>query len=94
MYMIFTVLLYDVHGYILLQFHLICMRIDEVTVNGTYNYDNIYGNLSTRDTYREEFRLFILPGTELNYQITFQKHSYILPCYLQASKTALDQKLL
>ena len=94
MFMIFTELLYGMHGYILLQFHLICMRIDEVTGTGTYKYDHILSNLTTGDTYREEFRLFILPGTELNYQITFQKHFDIFPCYLQASKTALDQKLL
>ena len=91
--MIFRVLLYGMRGSILLKFHLICMRIDEVTGAGTYKYDNIFSNLSMGDTYREEFRFFILPGTDINYQITFRKHSDILPYYLQASKTALDQKL-
>ena len=92
--MIFTELLYDMYGYMLLKFHVICMRIDVVTGAGTYKYDKIFSNLSTGDTYREEFRLFILPGTDINYQITFRKHSDILPCYLQASKTTLDQNLL
>ena len=92
--MIFTDLLYGIPGSILHKFHPSCMRIDEVTGAGTYKYDHIFCNLSTGYIYREEFRLFILPGMDINYQITFRKHSDILPCYLQASKTALDQKLL
>ena len=92
--MVFTQCLCSMHGYILLTLHLICMRIDEVTGTWTYNSDNIFGHLSTGDTYREEFRLFILPWTEINYQFTFQKHSDMFPCYLQASETALDQTLL
>ena len=70
------------------------MRIDDVTGAGTYKYDHIFSNLCTGDTYSEEFRLFILNGTEINYQITFKKDSDILPDYLRASKNALDQKLL
>ena len=75
--MIFTYLLYDIHGYMLLKFDVICMRFDEVTVAGTYKYDHIFTHFSTGDTYREEFRLFILPGTDINYQTTFRKHSDI-----------------
>ena len=81
-------------GYMLFKFNVIRMRIDVVTVALTYKYYKMFTNLRTGDTYREEFRHFILPGTDINYQITFIKHSDILPCYLQASKTALDQKLL
>ena len=92
--MIFTELLYGMHGYILIKFHLICMRIDEVRGAGTYKYDHIFTNLSTGDTYREEFRLLILPGLDINYQITFGKHSGIFQDYQQAYKTALIQKLL
>ena len=93
-FMIFVDLLYGMYGYNLHKFHLVFNRIDDVTGAGTYKYDHIFTNLRTGDTYREEFRLFILPGTDINYHITFRKHSDILPCYLQASKTALDQKLL
>ena len=92
--MIFAELLNGIHGYIVLKFHLICMRIDVVTGAGTYKYDHIFSNLRTGDTYREEFCLFTLPRPEINYHITFKKPSAILPCYLQASKTGLDQKLL
>ena len=59
------------------------MRIDEVTGAGTYIYDNNFSNLSTGDTDREEFRCFLLPGTEINYQITFKKHSDIFQYYPQ-----------
>ena len=62
MFMMFTKLLYGMYGYIVLQFHLICMRIDEVTGAGTYNYDNIFGHLSTGDTYREEFSFLYFLG--------------------------------
>ena len=93
-FMIFVDLLYRMYGYNLPKFHLIFIRIDDVTGAGTYKYDHIFSNLRTGDTYREEFCLFIPSGTDINNQITFRKHSHIIPCYLQASKTALDQKLL
>ena len=70
------------------------MRIDEVTGAGTYKCDKSFSNLSTGDTYREQFRRLILPSSEINYQITFKEHSDIFRYYLQASKTDLDQKLL
>ena len=73
--MIFTELLYSLHGYIVLKFHLICMRIDVVTGAGPYKYDHIFTNVSTGDTYREEFHLLILFWTDINYQITFRNHS-------------------
>ena len=84
-FMIFTELLYGMHGYILLQFNLICMRIDEATGTGTYKYHRIFSYLSTRDTYTEEIRHFILPRTEINYQTRFKKSSDIFSCYLQDS---------
>ena len=89
--MIFVDLLYRMYCYDLPKFHLIFIRIDDVTGAGTYKYDHIFSNLRTGDTYREEFCLFTLPRPEINYQITFKKPSAILPCYLQASKTGLDQ---
>ena len=92
--MIFTYPLYDMYGYMLFTFNVIGMRIDGVTGAGTYKYDNIFSNLSTGDSYREKYRLFILPGTDINYQITFRKRSDILSYYLQSSKTSLDRKLL
>ena len=70
------------------------MRIDEVTGADTYIYDHIFSYLSTGDTYSEDFCLFIFNGTEINYQLTCKKHSDTFQYYLQASKTALDQKLL
>ena len=76
------------------EFHLVGMRIDEVTVAGTYKYGHISRHLSTGDTYRAEFRFYILPGSKINYIISFKKLDDIFPDYLRASKTALDQKLL
>ena len=81
-------------GYNLLTFQLNCLIIDEATGAGTYIYDKIFCNWSMGDNYREEFRRFILARTEINYQITFKKHSDTFQYYLRASKTALDQKLL
>ena len=69
------------------------MRNDKVTGAGTYKYDKLLSNLSAGDTYREECRLFILPGTDINYQITFRKHSDTLH-YQQVPLTTLAQKLL
>ena len=60
--MIFTELLYGMHGYILLRFHLIGMRIDVVTGVGTYKYDNIFTNVSTGDTYRGESAFLYFMG--------------------------------
>ena len=92
--MIFTECLYSMHGFILLTFHLICMRIDEVTEAGTYKYYNSFSYLSTGDTYIEELCCFILTCTDIIHQITFKEHSDIFQYYLRASKTALHQKLL
>ena len=41
-FMIFTDPLHDMHGYMLFKFHVICMRIDQVTGAGTYKYDKIF----------------------------------------------------
>ena len=46
-FMIFTEHLYGMHGYIVLKFHLICMRFDEVTGAGTYKYAKIVSNMNT-----------------------------------------------
>ena len=93
-FMIFTDLMYGMHGNIYTKSHEICRRIDEVTGAQTYKFDHIFTSLCTSGTYRHDFCLFILPGTNINYQITFRKNSDILPCYLQASETTLVQKLL
>ena len=60
--MIFTELVYGIYGYKFAELYLICMRIDEVTVAGTYWYGHISSNLSTGDTDRAQFRLFYYLG--------------------------------
>ena len=75
------------------EFHLVGMRIDEVTVAGTYKYGHISSNLSTGDIYRADFRLCILPWTKNSYITGFKKLFDIFPDYQRASKTTLDQKL-